>query len=187
MKFELRLKPYPCGHANTPDNTVRSGSHSEGCRACMCNRSRENAARRRVGIAVRNAEMIRREESGESRASLAAAFEMSVQNVSRILCENIKPKVFEFGFPSRVLKAAADVAGASVPQLISDWKRPRAVVEARYAAMSVLRGRGMSLSHIGRILGGRDHSTVRVGLERAAHLTASSPQFAEVLERVRAA
>lgn len=90
-------------------------------------------------------------------------------------------------YPARALKVAANLAGANVPQLISDWRSPKQLVHARWAVMANLHKRGVSTPMIGKCVGGRDHSTVLYGIRRAEEFAQRDIAFAEMLSRVDAA
>lgn len=90
-------------------------------------------------------------------------------------------------FHKRAVKVAAAIAGASVDQLVSDWRAPKVLVHARWCVMASMRKRGSSLPQIGRRLGGRDHSTVAYGIDRAEYFAERSPEFRAMLEAVDAA
>lgn len=77
-----------------------------------------------------------------------------------------------------VLGATSSVCNVSVPALVSQM-RCRPSVEARWVVMLVATEHyGLSLSHIGRHLGGRHHTTVLHGLRAAKKLVATDAEFA---------
>lgn len=77
--------------------------------------------------------------------------------------------------------AAAFDLGAGI--LLGPSRSDRAVM-ARRAAIVVLRGEGLSLPAIGRIIG-RHHTTVLNALRRAGDATESDPRFRAVVEGLR--
>ena len=91
----------------------------------------------------------------------------------------------DFGYSQRAMKVAADCAGASIPQLMFDW-RNRPLVYARWAVMHCLRKRGATIGMIAWRLG-RDRATVRYGLAQVEFQSARNPILAEMLFRVDAA
>ena len=70
--------------------------------------------------------------------------------------------------------------GGLTPDELTGGNRTRQPVELRFAVMLVLSERGWSYSQIGRLLGGRDHSSVSHGLARGRGLLAD-PDFAWVV------
>lgn len=65
------------------------------------------------------------------------------------------------------------------PSRIRDRGRPPIVAYARFAVFHMMRSGGMPYTVIGRIMGGRDHSTVLMGVRRAEELLQNAPQFSE--------
>ena len=73
-----------------------------------------------------------------------------------------------------IVADAADAFGVSVEAVLD---RDR-LVRARFAAVWVARELStFSFAHIGRQMGGRDHSTVQHAYRRAERLRASDPAF----------
>lgn len=68
--------------------------------------------------------------------------------------------------PSRIVRAAALSAGVSVRRILGPW-RHRRYTRARDVAALVMRWEGQTFENIGQALGGRDHSTVMQGAQRA--------------------
>lgn len=62
--------------------------------------------------------------------------------------------------------------------------RTRFVVKARMTAAMVLHKRGMSLSQIGRHLGGRDHSTIIYSLDRVRYMMDKDPEYRSFIEEM---
>jgi chromosomal replication initiation ATPase DnaA len=81
---------------------------------------------------------------------------------------------------------AARITGYGYSEIIGS-SRERSLSHIRWAIMMALRSRGLSTPLIGRLLGGRDHSTVRHGLERGAELVKTDPDFATLVSMVAAA
>lgn len=63
-------------------------------------------------------------------------------------------------------------------------KRFKYIMRARFALYKVLHVRGMSLSNIGRVCGGRDHTTIIHGLKQADEWMRRDPIYKEIIERV---
>ena len=85
-----------------------------------------------------------------------------------------------------VLSVAAQRVGVPVAVLKSrrQWHW---LARARQAVMVVLHDAGLSLTRIGSVLGGRDHSTVIHGLKRAAKLLPNDAAFAGLVAHLRTA
>lgn len=62
--------------------------------------------------------------------------------------------------------------------------RSRFVSKARMTAAMVLHKRGMSLSQIGRHLGGRDHSTIIYSLDRVRYMMDKDPEYRSFIEEM---
>lgn len=75
------------------------------------------------------------------------------------------------------LTRAADICGVSLVSLTSPM-RGLPGVRARFATALALREAGLTLSQIGRILGGRDHSTILHAIRQAVQLRERDPEFA---------
>ena len=89
--------------------------------------------------------------------------------------------------PSVILEAVAQVTNVPVDALISK-RREKQVAYARHLAMYLLRGVShQSYAQIGRILGGRDHTTVLHGFRRIEKLLEHDPDVRRDLTEIRAA
>ena len=62
-------------------------------------------------------------------------------------------------FPADTVRNVANAFGINYSELIGRGRAGH-LIEARSVAARLLRDRGMSYPHIGRHIGGRDHSTV---------------------------
>ncbi len=88
-------------------------------------------------------------------------------------------------YPLNQLERVAGATGISVDQIRGSSRRTE-VVLARHVAMYLLREEAhCTLAYIGRILGGRDHSTVLHGCRRVETIKDSDPLFRTVFERLR--
>lgn len=170
---------FQCGHERSTANTIGHGQN----RCCRTCREAYNAARLAF-IADKRAEIVRQYESGVLPDDLATRFDYSLSHIHTILraAGHYQRDAKRVPTPA-VLKAAAEVGGANVPQLISEWRAPKQLVHARWAAMAVLSQRGASSAAIGRALN-RDHSTVLYGIKQANYLAARSPEFVAMLDEV---
>lgn len=86
-----------------------------------------------------------------------------------------RPLPMECPMAVRALRAVSDMTGIAVDILIDPTHRHRArhITRPRQMVMILLRDHNpqiYSLPRIGQILGGRDHTTVRCGLNRIAKL-----------------
>ena len=89
--------------------------------------------------------------------------------------------------PSVILEAVAQVTNVAVDALISK-RREKQVAYARHLAMYLLRDVAhQSYAQIGRILGGRDHTTVLHGFRRIEELLEHDPDVRRDLTEIRAA
>lgn len=84
-----------------------------------------------------------------------------------------------------VVTTAANMAGVSVAELLGN-RRYRRLVEARWAVMVVYSAAGWSMARIGRMMGGRDHTTIMSGLRQAEQLRRDDGQFAALVARLSA-
>ncbi len=89
--------------------------------------------------------------------------------------------------PSIILEAVAQCTGVPVEALTSA-RREKQVAYARHMAMYLLRDVGQqSYAQIGRLLGGRDHTTVLHGFRRIQRLIDEDPDARRDLMEIRAA
>lgn len=72
------------------------------------------------------------------------------------------------GLPAQILSEVAAAAGVTISGLCGPRRGDAALWTARHVAMALVRERcpHLSLTQIGRIFGGRDHSTVVNGIAR---------------------
>jgi len=89
-------------------------------------------------------------------------------------------------YSQRAIAVAARLAGSKPEQLLSDWRRPKILVRARWAVMMGMAKRGAGQSAIGRRLC-RDHATVQYGISRGNALAARDAAFARLVAEVDAA
>lgn len=172
-----------CGHRRTPDNTLGHGT-AQYCATC--------AEKRRDLLALpkheRYAVVAGLRKSGMSIAALAERFGYSQKTIRDFIsAADPQPRtVVAPDFCDRVIATAAELAGARVHQLLSDWRAPKQLVHGRWAAMMTLHDAGLSTTAIGRRMN-RDHTTIIYGLRRGAYWRDRSPEFRDMLEKVRAA
>lgn len=158
---------------------------AEQCRAC---RAAYYAAVRQATI-DRNKVIVSEFEAGVPIDDLIAQYKLSRSRIRAIIHDARSHMAEIFSdpmFPERAIKVAAELAGANVAQLCSEWRRPKVLIHARWAYMAAMRKRGVVTPAIGRRLN-RDHSTVVYGLTQAEFLAARSPEFAEMMAKVDAA
>lgn len=88
--------------------------------------------------------------------------------------------------PDRVLEFVCDLSGLTRAQLAGP-ARTRVVSEWRHIAILLVRKfTSVSYADIGRMLGGRDHSTAIYGCARGRELSATTPWDAVVLAAQKA-
>lgn len=86
----------------------------------------------------------------------------------------------------QILAAVSTAWGVSRGEIKSD-RRNRRTAYPRFAASLMMRHeRALSYTVIGRLLGGRDHSTILKGVARAHGLLAADPDFAARYEEAKA-
>ena len=89
--------------------------------------------------------------------------------------------------PSAILEAVAQITNIPVDALTSK-RREKQVAYARHLAMYLLRDLAQqSYAQIGRLLGGRDHTTVLHGFRRIERLLEEDPDVRRDLTEIRAA
>lgn len=81
-----------------------------------------------------------------------------------------------------IITTAADLFEVSIDELTSASRRLR-VTKARHAAAWALRWqyKDLSLSEIGRLLGGRNHTTIMYGIDAAEQRAISDADYALAL------
>ena len=177
---------FKCGHPRTPDNTLNAFSGRASCRTCRDIRDALRFEHHRE----RNREMVRLAREGMGMAELVERFGISRSRIRCILIDHGVPYGAPFAsdplFPQRAAKVAATLAGVSPGDLSRADFKPMPAVRARWAFSIVMRERGASLPQIGRRLR-RDHSTVIHGIRRGSELMRTDSEFAELVEKVRAA
>jgi len=83
-----------------------------------------------------------------------------------------------------ILKHTAELCALSPCELLSD-RRQKTIVRARFAAWRCARGQTrLSIVQMGRMTGGRDHSTVLNGLKQADALYESDAGFRSLCDRL---
>lgn len=84
---------------------------------------------------------------------------------------------------NRVLRRAAERNGFIVSQLTGECRK-RPLVRCRWAVMRALTEKGWSSPRIGRLLGGRDHTTILHGLKEADALYARDNEFRRLCDEL---
>lgn len=77
----------------------------------------------------------------------------------------------------RLLKKASEVFDLSVTELAGN-QRYKYLMPARFAMYKTLRERGWSYPRIGKLFGGKDHSTIIHGVKRADYMIEKDPDYA---------
>lgn len=84
----------------------------------------------------------------------------------------------------RLVQSVADCFSITYGELIGDG-RARRYVEARVVVVAVLRERGWSFPKIGRLLGGRDHSTICHAMNIFETYARRNPMVVKLFQRFR--
>jgi len=82
-----------------------------------------------------------------------------------------------------VKEAAAWMTGTSIAE-IDRQKGPKWLINIRFACWHLLQPH-YSYAHIGRVFGGRDHSTIVHGVARAKDMMAESKNFASLVAGIK--
>lgn len=90
----------------------------------------------------------------------------------------VPPSFPAFGVRKRVLAAACQLSGVPEGTLVGNG-RGGELPRLRWAAMVALRHAGFSTPQIGKMLGGRDHTTVMHGLKQADIHRLKTPGYDE--------
>lgn len=140
-----RADIWPCGHDRSPRNTQRV-RHVERCRECRRARwirgFRIVVVRRQIAHAA--AEIMQRAEEGRRNPMAEAAVRR--MDEARIPADQVIGRTARaFGMRK------ADIIGK---------RREGRYIDARATVAMILHHRGLSYPIIGRLLGGRDHSTI---------------------------
>ena len=83
-----------------------------------------------------------------------------------------------------VLEVISEVHGTTVEELKSA-SRNRWLVRARFVVFYFAKNHGNSFAHIGRMMGGRDHTTIMYGYEQAMILIENDNDFGLIVDRVQ--
>jgi chromosomal replication initiation ATPase DnaA len=89
-----------------------------------------------------------------------------------------------FGLIHRLAERASEITAIPLADVLGDG-RTRNLAWTRFAVILVASENGKTSPQIGRVLGGRDHSTIIAGYRRAQHLAVSDPYFACLLALLR--
>lgn len=178
------MKTWKCGHPRTDENSI--GMNIPQCLICHD----ERLVERKASLARRNDTIAALADGGCTAEVIATRFGLKPRTVTDMLSRRNSPPPNPLAadplFSERALKIAAELAGANVKQLQSNWRSPKQLVHARWAYAAAMRKRGASTPTIGRRLN-RDHSTIVYALTQAGYLAARSPEFAEMMAKVDAA
>lgn len=147
---------WPCGHYRKPETTHRFG------KAVCCKVCRRSRIRRVVrAIAVNQAYQRRVREASQYVLSEARAEGKELTKaqrdlqVERVLAGNSSGKL-----PLDVLKKGLANYFQQPVRTFTSHSRVRSCIHMRAVLIRILRERGLSYPTIGRIMGGRDHSSV---------------------------
>lgn len=84
---------------------------------------------------------------------------------------------------SDLIKAVAEEFCVDPVFLIGPQK-PKIITPARYALYTILVRRGMSRKRAGKVCGGRDHTTIMHGLDRAREMMNKDQEYRSKIERL---
>lgn len=62
--------------------------------------------------------------------------------------------------------------------------RRRFLMPARFALYKILNMRGLSLTHVGKVCGDRDHKTVLKGIDRAEYMMERDAKYAATIKAI---
>lgn len=86
----------------------------------------------------------------------------------------------------QLIRAVSEVFGVGMDELTHVGRGTRAAAIARHAAMMLIKDEhALSRAHIGRMLGGIDHTSVLYGLRKAHEMAESDPAFAALVGKAR--
>lgn len=83
----------------------------------------------------------------------------------------------------RILNKASELFDLSVKEL-SGNQRYRYLMPARFAMYKALRVRAFSYPRIGKLFGGKDHSTIIHGVKRAEYMMERDPEYKAKVEEL---
>lgn len=110
--------------------------------------------------------------------------DLNVQEIKLMIKNNIKPK--KNISLEEIVKVVAHFYNLE-EQLMYDKNRRKEIVEARQVAMYILReDYSISFPHIGKKLGGRDHTTVMHSYEKITNELIKDPNLVHDIEQIRA-
>lgn len=134
---------WPCGHHRTPETTHTVAGAAQ-CRACR--RARLKKALRRI-VARMALASIRSQMGAHRKAAVYATLRERARLEERRL-------------PLDVILGSVGEQFGLTPDDIRGRTRTAPHVEARAIVATILHERGLSYPAVGRLLGGRDHSTI---------------------------
>lgn len=108
---------------------------------------------------------------------------IAITDLSEPIPDAPKPLPTYTLFSERLFELIEQHTKVSREQFLSP-SRSRAIVRARWIAMSGLREYGLSMPNIARRLGLKDHTTVMHGLRQADRVFLIEPRFAQAHDRV---
>lgn len=158
-RFNIALGiDWNCGHKRTPENTHRIGNQAV-CKVCR---------RRRWMRGFRHvvAQAGLRDDLHTLRVGTGVATGEVLKERQRQLIEELAIRPANGRYPLDYLKRhVADTFGIKVADLIGKF-RSKTHIHARCVIIKILHERGLSYPTIGRLLGGRDHSTTINAVEK---------------------
>ena len=86
-----------------------------------------------------------------------------------------------------VMEAAAMEAGVTIPELLSHQRHLRIVYPRQLVMWILVHRHGLTHTQVGRLLGGRDHTTIMHGVKASkSRLRKRDPEFDDLWKRVQA-
>lgn len=86
-----------------------------------------------------------------------------------------------------LIRLVADATDTTEAQICSPQRQPEVCRARHMVAALAYRRAGKTLAQIGGVLGGRDHTTIKSGIRRAAELRRTDREFARIWEEIDAA
>jgi hypothetical protein len=164
---------WTCGHEQTDDNSELLANGNVVCRECRREKWRAVLRKQEEQVAAKEAAKAAEREKLRKRI---------VKRTPRVL-----PQWYKVGgrVPvSAIIYAATSIGNISAMDLLGG-SRLRRVARVRWAACIVAAEQGHSLSHIGREIGARDHSTISHAIKQGRDIMECDDAFNELVAKLR--
>lgn len=166
---------WTCKHPQDEDNSELQANGNVVCR--QCRRDKWQSTLRK------------QEEQAAARAAAKAAERERLRKRVAHKTPRPLPQWYKIGGKvpvSAVIYAAISIGNISALDLLGN-RRLRRISRVRWAACIVAVEQGHSLSHIGREIGARDHSTISHAIKEGRAILERDDAFAELVGKVRKA